>query len=95
MEENIKIELINLLSVLFKDKGFNVDLIEYTDLISDLAMDSLTFISMVVELEAHFNIEVPDDLLLIEKFKNVDDIIKILEYGISLKANEAEVSQNV
>ena len=42
-------------------------------------MDSITFISMVIEIESHFDIEVPDDYLLIDKFKNVAQIINIIE----------------
>ena len=49
--ENIKKELINLVSTLFADKGFDVDIIEYVDLIDDLGMDSITFISLIVEIE--------------------------------------------
>ena len=85
MPDNIKAELITLISVLFKEKGFDVEIIEYADLINDIGMDSITFISMVVEIEAHFNIEVPDDFLLMEHFKSIDDIVKIIACEISLK----------
>ena len=44
--ETIKHEVIELISELFKDKGFDIDIIEYVDLIDDLGMDSITFISM-------------------------------------------------
>ena len=92
--DNIKVELVNLISTLFKNKGFEVEIIEYADLINDLGMDSITFISMVVEIEAYFNMEVPDDYLLMEKFKTVDDIVKIIEEGILLKFNASEVIDN-
>ena len=62
--ETIKQEVIELISELFKDKGFDIDIIEYVDLIDDLGMDSITFISIVVEVEAHFGIEVPDDFVV-------------------------------
>lgn len=77
--ENIKKELINLVSTLFADKGFDVDIIEYVDLIDDLGMDSITFISLIVEIESLFDIQFPDDFLLMDKFKNVDDIILVIE----------------
>lgn len=83
--ETIKQEVIELISELFKDKGFDIDVIEYVDLIDDLGMDSITFISMVVELEAHFDIEVPDDMLLLENFKCVDDIASIVQNELSKK----------
>lgn len=77
--ENIKKELINLISTLFSDKWFDVDMIEYVDLIDDLGMDSITFISLVVEIEALFDIKIPDDFLLMDKFKNMDEIIFVIE----------------
>jgi len=83
--DNIKAELITLISVLFKEQGFDVDLIEYVDLIDDLGMDSVTFISIVIEIEAHFNMTVPEDLLLMECFKSVDDIVKIIANEILSK----------
>ena len=83
--ETIKQEVIELIEDLFKDKGFDSDIIEYVDLIDDCGMDSITFISIVVEIEAHFDIEVPDDLLTLENFKCVDDIVTIVENEISKK----------
>ena len=85
MTGTIKRELIELISELFKDKGFDIDIIEYVDLIDDLGMDSITFISIVVEIESHFNIEIPDDMLLLENFKCVDYIISIIETELSKK----------
>ena len=93
--ETIKQEVIELISELFKDKGFDIDIIEYVDLIDDLGMDSITFISIVVEIEAHFGIEVPDDMLLLENFKCVDDIISVIENGLSKKLQGSEVTENV
>ena len=77
--ETIKQGVIELISKLFEDKGFNIDILEYVDLIDDLGMDSITFISIVVEVEAYFDIEVPDDMLLLENFKSVDDIVSIVK----------------
>lgn len=93
--ETIKQEVIELLSELFKDKGFDIDIIECVDLIDDLGMDSITFISIVVEVEAHFGIEVPDDMLLLEYFKRVDDIVSVIEQELSKKSEGSEVVENV
>ena len=93
--ETIKQEVIELVSELFKDKGFDIDIIEYVDLIDDLGMDSITFISIVVEIEAHFDIEVPDDMLLLENFKCVDDIVSVIENELSKKSEGSEVIENV
>lgn len=88
--ETIKQEVIELISDLFKDKGIDIDIIEYVDLADDLGMDSIIFISIVVELEAHFDIEVPDDMLLLEKFRCVDDIVSIVENELSKKPEGSE-----
>ncbi len=68
-----------MLAMLFPDSGVDKDVLEYTDLMDDLGMDSITFISIVVEIEDVFEITVPDDLLLMENFRNVDSIIQIVE----------------
>lgn len=89
--ETIKQEVIELISELFKDNGFDIDILEYVDLIDDLGMDSITFISIVVEIEAHFNIEVPDDMLLMDNFKKVDNIVNIIMNELDSKVNGAEI----
>lgn len=74
MEINeIKQSAIQLVKNLFAD--IDEDMIEYVDFIDDLGMDSITFISIVVEIEDRFDIIVPDDMLLIGNFRNVDDIV--------------------
>ena len=93
--ETIKQEIIELISELFKDKGFDIDILEYVDLIDDLGMDSITFISIVVEIEAHFEIEVPDEMLLLENFKCVDDIVSIVENEFLRKSEGSEAIENV
>ena len=92
--EIIKQEVIELISELFKDKGFDIDIFEYVDLIDDLGMDSITFISIVVEIEAHFDIEVPDEMLMLENFKCVDDIVSIVENELSKKSDKMEAIDN-
>ena len=93
--EAIKQEVIELISELFKDNGFDIDIIEYVDLVDDMGMDSITFISIVVKVEAHFNIEVPDDMLLFENFKCVDDIVSVIENELSKKSEGSEIIKNV
>ena len=88
--ETIKQEVIALISELFKDKGFDIDIIEYVDLIDDLGMDSITFISIVVEIEAHFDIEIPDDMLQLDFFKCVDNIVSIVVRELSKKLEGSE-----
>ena len=84
MERNeIKIKVVDILNTLFPNSGIDTSILEYVDLIDDLGMDSMTFISIVVEIEFVFNIIVPDDILLMENFKNVDDIVGGIENMMS------------
>ena len=55
-----------------------MDIIEYLDLIDDVGMDSLTFVSIVVEIETRFDILVPDEMLLMDNFRKVDDIVALI-----------------
>lgn len=87
-KDNIKDSVIDMLSRMFADMQFERDVIEYIDLIDDAGMDSITFISIVVEIEAEFNITVPDDMLLIENFKNADSITNIIEQELSKDKDE-------
>lgn len=84
----IKQELVSLIFEMFKDNGLDIDAIEFIDLIDDLGMDSITFISIVIEVESHFNIIVPDEMLLIENFKRIDDIVAIVASQLLNKITE-------
>lgn len=86
--DNVKHELVNLITVIFQNTGFDTDVIEEIDFVDDLGMDSITFISMIIEIESYFDIKVPDDYLLIDKFKNIDQIIGIIEEASKKKVEE-------
>ena len=76
--EEIKEKLITLCAEIFENSGVDTDLLEYVDFEDDLGMDSLTFITLLVEVEAAFGITIPDDLLLMDNFKNMGDVIQIV-----------------
>ncbi len=76
--ETIKQKVIELISELFKGNSLDFEVVDYIDLINDLGMDSITFITLIVEVEARFDITVPDDVLLMEHFRNVDNIVQII-----------------
>jgi acyl carrier protein len=77
--ENIKTKLLEILSSYFIGRGFDIESIRYADLIDDAGLDSVTFISVVVEIEDAFNITIPDEMLIIENFRNATSIIEITE----------------
>ena len=60
-----------------------MDLIEYVDLIDDLGMDSMIFLSVIIELETTFDIIIPDDLLLMENFREIDTIVDIVKKSVN------------
>ena len=93
--DEIKTKVISILSNLFPDPGIDKDVLECVDLQDDLGMDSITFISIVVEVEAHFNIEIPDNILLLENFQTVDAIISVVETELMKKLESVEVRKNV
>lgn len=92
MDRNeIKEKIIRMLPTLFPDAGVNLNFFEYVDLIDDLGMDSITFISIMVEIEDLFGLTVPDDMLLMENFRNVDSIIQVIERSVKAGSpNERE-----
>lgn len=81
----IKEKLIGKLAELFADANIDTDLLEYVDLIDDMGMDSLTFISIVVEIEVMFEITVPDDALLMDSFRRVEDIVELVANELEAK----------
>lgn len=76
--EVIKKKIVELISELFKSKGFDTEIIEYINLINDLGMDSITFITLIVDIESSFDITIPDDLLRMENFQKIDDVVRIV-----------------
>ena len=85
MEKNeIKERVIKILSDIFQE--VDADIIEYADLIDDLGMDSMTYVTVLIETETDFNIEVPDEALLMENFGNADLITDILDRVINIQS---------
>lgn len=89
-KSEVKKELIDLIIEVFKNQEFDANIIEYTDLLEDLGMDSLSFISLVIEIESHFKITIPDETLLLDNFKFVDDIVVIVNQEIVKKMQTSE-----
>lgn len=77
-KSEIKEKLIGKLAELFADENIDTDLLEYVDLIDDMGMDSLTFVSIIVEIETLFEITVPDDALLMENFRKAENIVELV-----------------
>lgn len=74
----IKTDVIQLISELFKNKCFAYDVIEDVDLVDDMGMDSVFFISIIIELENKFGIVFPDDVLIMDNFKKINEIVDLI-----------------
>ena len=60
------IKIINENSVVKIDKKtFNNDI----DLMDDLGMSSLSFVSLMISIEEEFEIEIPDEYMMIDKLR--------------------------
>lgn len=87
-KSEIKAKILEILSNLFQNTGIDTDVLEYVDLIDDLGMDSVNFISLIVELEAEFDIQIPDEWLLVDKFRECSLILSAVEELIMPKETE-------
>lgn len=99
----IQEKILKIVNESIEDTEINLDQLE-TDL-SELGMDSLTFIRIVVTLEEEFDIEVPDEFLLISEMNTIQKIIKIIssvlegeelvsnEYNSELGLNEVRTNE--
>ncbi len=54
-------------------------------------MDSVNFISLIIELEAEFDIQIQDDQLLMDKFREYSSIYSIVEELLMSKEKEVSV----
>lgn len=92
MEREVIIrKIIKIIAELLPDQLSESDLIQYADLIDDLGMDSITFISILVKIESCFEIIITDDLLILENFRYVDNIATIVENELINKEVEGYV----
>ena len=77
-KEEINRKLKRILLSLIGDSIFDMETIQYVDLLDDAQMDSLMFISIVIEIEESFDIIVPDDKMVMEKFRTLSEIAQII-----------------
>lgn len=81
----IKEKIIAVCSEIFQNSGIDADMLEYVDFSDDLGMDSIVFITLIVEIEMMFDITVPDEWLLMDNFKNVDSVFKVVAEQLAKK----------
>ncbi|MBS5733276.1 MAG: acyl carrier protein [Clostridiales bacterium] len=69
------IPILSNIGILIDDQmeTFDVDLTEYI-------LDSIQFVSFIVELERELNIEFPDELLLYDNIRSLNGFISLIEH---------------
>lgn len=87
-KSEIKTKILEILNHLFQNSGVDTEVIEYVDFIDDLGMDSIGFISLIVELETEFNIQIPDEWLLVDKFREYSSVFSAVEELILQKETD-------
>lgn len=69
----------------FSNLGIIIDDAETNFTLAEYLVDSVAFISFLVELEQKFDIEISDEYLIQGRIENFEDIVNIVEDLISVK----------
>lgn len=85
MKEITTAEVIEIFNSSIDNAPINMDVLDKD--LSELGVDSLLFIKIIVAIEEEFECEIPDEKLLISEMNTVNKIIGILQdlYTESIK----------
>ena len=75
-KEEIKNKVVDLIKSVSIDT--QVENIDEADIIDDFLLSSIVFISLIVEIEQFFNIEIADEYLDMNLFRKIDQIVDII-----------------
>lgn len=64
-------------------ENIEISIEQVNDDLSDLGMDSISFIKTIVSLEEEFECEIPDEKLIISEMNTVNKIIDVLQLAIA------------
>lgn len=73
-QQDVREKLIELFRSTFYEFDMDHELLVHIDLIDDLGMDSILFVSLIVEIEFLFGITIPDDMLEQDNFNTLGKI---------------------
>lgn len=73
------ITLKRILDIINESTNFNVSAEHLQTKLTDLGIDSITFIQLIVAIEEEFECEIPDTKLLITEMDTVQKIINVLQ----------------
>ena len=74
----IQTNLVGICETIFTASQCDFNEINSVDFINDWGMDSIMFISLIVAIEDCFEISIPDDLLHMRCFNNIENISSII-----------------
>lgn len=77
MKEVTKEEILDIINNAIE--GAAIDLEQLDDDLSEMGMDSIKFIQIIVEIEEAFECEIPDSKLLITELNTVKKIFDVLQ----------------
>ncbi len=81
--ENVNEKLLNIISELIEEEEFSNELIMKSDFIEELKFDSILFVSMIINIEKEFNIEIKVEYVDIERLSNFSSLLEMLkEHGV-------------
>ncbi|MDR0753012.1 MAG: phosphopantetheine-binding protein [Mycoplasmataceae bacterium] len=78
-----KIEIINKLKEIAKERKTKIEEQNLNKSFKELGIDSLSAISMIVDVEEKFKITLPDDDLM--KIKNFEELIQVINKVLEKK----------
>ena len=73
-----EIKLMDVINVINKSENLKLSASQSEDNLSELGMDSITFIQIIVGLEEAFDCEIPDSKLLITEMDTVQKMFEVL-----------------
>lgn len=76
--DNIRKKILEILNSYIEDIEITSE--QYEDDLLTMGLDSIAFIRMVVALEETFNLEIPDEKLLITEMNTISKIEKIISF---------------
>lgn len=89
------VELKNEILDLLKSK-LQIDVEDNdADLIIENGLDSINFINMILVLEEHFGIEIPDQFLLLAELNTINKILSIISLCITEQNGDENESINM
>ena len=86
-------DMLNRILKVFNMDNMKVDTTQIDKDLSVVGIDSLAFIRFVVALEEEFNIEFPDEKLLMSEMNTVSKILNVVETILTEKHENSEIDE--